>query len=81
MEVLGRDTAREVYLVQVEAGGRRLKGAVPEHLIDLKPGPRHQDAYDWLAAHSRAVTEALAARAEGRQPPAPYSDIALAEEL
>lgn len=83
IDVLGRDTGREAYRVRIVEAGRVIDGYVPERLIGdrIADGPRHQDAYEWIARNARSVRSALLARADGCPVRAPYSAIFLAEEL
>ncbi len=83
MEVLGRDRMREAYKVRVDLDGRTIEAWVPESLMaaDIRPdGPRHQGAYEWLAAHRNAVRRALSDLSRGVSPAAPYHLIDLPEE-
>ncbi|MFW2543538.1 hypothetical protein ACN2XU_12905 [Primorskyibacter sp. 2E107] len=76
VEVQGRDPAREAYRIETDAG----RAYVPEYLIGgLRPGdrPSHQDAYEWIAAHRKALAAAVAARANGQTPRPPYDALTL----
>ncbi|MCC1493408.1 hypothetical protein [Cognatishimia sp. F0-27] len=78
VEVQGRDSAMEAYRVQTDHG----RAWVPECLMGgLRPGerPSHQEAYEWVAAHRKALIRAVATLSEGRTPPAPYDIISLIE--
>ena len=79
MRVVGRDAAAEAYVVEVDHGGRRLVGRVPETLMRTAPGgaDRHGPAYGWLAKNETDIAKALAARDAGRTPPAPYDRVTL----
>jgi hypothetical protein len=69
--VRGRDAAAEAYLV--ETGG--LLALVPECLMEgLRPGARlgHQEAYEWIARHRFQIARAVAQRAAGEVPRAPF---------
>jgi hypothetical protein len=85
MEVLGRESAREVIRVAIAGpGGRRIVALVPEALVAegarLTGGHGHRTAYDWLAAHAREIEDTLRTRAEGGRPKAPFDSIVLEEE-
>ncbi|MBV2361315.1 hypothetical protein KUH32_16240 [Thalassococcus sp. CAU 1522] len=71
VEVKGRDPAREAYRIRTADG----EAWLPECLIDtLRPGqrPSHQEAYEWIAAHDRALSRAVATLAAGRTPHRPF---------
>ena len=79
VEVLGRDAAREAYRVRC----RGATALVPECLMGgLRPGdrPSHQEAYEWIAAHRRALAQAVAALSAGQAPKPPYDIVMLAGE-
>ena len=75
-------TGDSAYKVEIEAGGRAIAGLVPEDLMGEPPlgAPRHQPAYEWLSRNERKIADALVARAEGREPPAPFDRVTLWEE-
>ncbi len=83
VEVMGRDTVREAYRVEVSDGTRRVRGYVPETLIleGLRQGgPRHQDAYEWIARNRREIETALLKMQDGVHVRGPMNRLSLAED-
>jgi len=79
IHVRSRDVAREAYRVETPDG----VAFVPECLIDRVRGearPSHQTAYEWIGAHQRDISRAIATLASGAKPRAPYDLITLIEE-
>ena len=70
MDVLGRDSAREAYLVATGDGGDRIVGLLPDAVISasrpLTGGHGHQTAYDWIARHAQEIELTLRALNDGR---------------
>ncbi|ASP21690.1 hypothetical protein ANTHELSMS3_03038 [Antarctobacter heliothermus] len=79
VEVKGRDMAREAYRIETNAG----RAYVPECLMAnaLRPWdkPSHQDAYEWIAAHRKALILAVDRLAAGAAPRPPYDIMTLIE--
>ena len=76
VQVQGRDAGAEAYRIATRAG----RALVPEHLMAaLRPGarPSHQEAYEWIAAHARALEEAVDALAANATPKRPYDSLTL----
>ena len=86
MEVHGIDMMAGAYKVSFEAGGRRIRGLVPETLVSealKKMGrPEHVDVYQWIAAHRPEIENALLAMTQGeaRRVKPPYDRLSLVEE-
>lgn len=79
LHVKSRNVAREAYHVETPEGA----AFVPECLMDRLRGearPSHQTAYDWIGAHQRDITRAVATLAAGKTPRPPYDLITLIEE-
>ena len=79
LHVKSRDVAREAYLVETPDGA----AYVPECMMDRLRGearPSHQTAYEWIGAHKRDITRAVATLATGKTPRPPYDLITLIEE-
>lgn len=77
--VKSRDVALEAYRVETDDGA----AFVPECLMDRERAqdrPSHQSAYEWLGAHQRDISKAIAALVDGRTPRAPYDLITLIEK-
>ena len=77
IEVEGVDLAAGAYRVVLSDGERVIRGLVPEHLLGATEAarPSHQTAHEALAERARPIAEALRARAEGREPRAPWDAI------
>ena len=78
VEVLGRDAGAEAYRVRAEG----CVALVPEFLMEsLRPGarPSHQEAYEWIATHRRAIARAVAELSRGETPNAPFDVVTLTE--
>jgi hypothetical protein len=79
LTVRTRDVAREAYHVVTPEGA----AFVPECLMDRFPNearPTHQSAYEWIGAHKRQITRAVATLKAGKTPKDPYDLITLIEE-
>ncbi|MCK0148801.1 hypothetical protein MWU54_02100 [Marivita sp. S6314] len=77
--VKSRNVALEAYRVESAKGA----AYVPECLMDrlrTEARPSHQSAYEWIGAHQRDISRAIAALADGRTPRAPYDLVTLIEE-
>ena len=78
--VHGRDAGRDAYRVSTRVAGHATRALVPECLMaGLRPGdrPTHQEAYEWIAAHSAVLHKAIAALAAGTTPRPPYDLVSL----
>ncbi|MGR3270446.1 hypothetical protein [Thalassococcus profundi] len=76
LDVQGRDVVQGAYRIETDAG----RVLVPECLMEgLRPGerPSHQEAYEWIAAHSRQICRAIETLTAGRPPRPPYDLITL----
>ena len=75
------------YRVSFEAGGRRIRGLVPEALVAETLGlagaarPEHFDVYSWIAAHRTNIETALLKMSQGdSRVKKPYDLLSLEEE-
>lgn len=83
VEVQGRDPAREAYRLCIRVQDATVRAWLPECLIpSLRPGsrPSHQEAYEWIAAHRRALRRAIEELAQGGTPRRPYDILTLIED-
>ncbi len=85
MQVDGIDMSMEAYRVSFDAGGRTVRGLVPEGLVmemlSIGRRPGHEEVYRWLARNSAAIEAALLQKSRGTGPvKAPFDRLSLAEE-
>ncbi|MXQ07625.1 hypothetical protein GQ651_07180 [Alphaproteobacteria bacterium GH1-50] len=79
--------SKGAYRVSFEAGGRRIRGLVPEALVAETLGlpnatrPEHFDVYSWIAHHRKNIESALVKMSQGdNRVKKPYDLLSLEEE-
>ena len=85
MEVHGIDMEAAAYRVSFRAGGRTIRGLVPEALVAdwLRQSgrPEHHDAYEYIATHRTRIEKALLALTRGKtRIRAPFDRLSLEKE-
>ena len=85
MEVHGIDPLSRGYRVSFEAGGRTIRGLVPETLVAewlrRQGTPAHGDVYQFIAANRDKIEKTLIKMSEGDGVVgAPYDVLSLVEE-
>ncbi len=86
MEVHGIDMHKGAYRISFEAGGRTIRGLVPEALVAATLGqtgtrPEHFDVYTWIASHKSKIESALLKMSQGDTKVAkPFDLLSLEEE-
>ena len=85
MEVHGIDMQKGAYRISFEAGGRVIRGLVPEALVAATLGqtgrPEHFDVYTWIASHQPRIESALLKMSQGDKKVAkPFDLLSLEEE-
>lgn len=78
-------TEDRCYRVSFDAGGRTIRGLVPEAVVaaelGLPPRPPHGAVYDWIGRNRRRIEQTLIALADGKGPARPpFDTLALSEE-
>ena len=76
---------RGAYRVSFEAGGRVIRGLVPETLVAETLGqtgrPEHFDVYTWIATHKSRIESALLKMSQGDKKVAkPFDLLSLEKE-